>query len=204
LSQRHPRSRNRGRQGTPAEVVLRLLALQHIFNWSFVSSTGACGRRHGAGSKDAGAPSAALGPEVVDRLHRRLAAIARERKVATGRKLRVDTTVVETNIHYPADSSLLGDGVRVLTRVMKKVNEVAEGAGTPLRDRSRSVKLRVVEIARVSRSKSQQGQERMKKLYGKLLEASGRVAVKPAGLSKRSPMGSRNLRMRGSKPPWKG
>src|SRR5580698_3082805 len=39
----------------------------------------------------------------------------------------------------------------------------------------RSVKLRVVEIARVSRSKSQQGQERMKKLYGKLLEASGRV-----------------------------
>lgn len=66
--------------------------------------------------------------------------------------------MVETNIHYPADSSLLGDGVRVLTRVMKKVNEVAEGAGTPLRDRSRSVKLRVVEIARVSRSKSQQGQ----------------------------------------------
>ena len=34
-SQRHPRSRTRGRPGIPAEVVLRLLALQHIFNWSF-------------------------------------------------------------------------------------------------------------------------------------------------------------------------
>jgi len=35
LCQRHPHSRNRGRPGTPAEVVLRLLALKHIFNWSF-------------------------------------------------------------------------------------------------------------------------------------------------------------------------
>ena len=42
--------------------------------------------------------------------------IALEKKVAAGRKLRVDTTVVETDIHYPTDSSLLGDGVRVLTR----------------------------------------------------------------------------------------
>jgi IS5 family transposase len=108
-------------------------------------------------------------------MHRRLVAIAREHKITPGRKLRVDTTVVETNIHHPTDSSLLGDGVRVLTRVMKKVSEVADGAGTQLRDRSRSVKLRVVEIARVSRSKNPQSQERMKKLYGKLLDASGRV-----------------------------
>ena len=35
--------------------------------------------------------------------------------------LRVDTTVVETNIHHPTDSSLLGDGVRVLIRTMKKI-----------------------------------------------------------------------------------
>ena len=59
---------------------------------------------------------------------------------------------------------------------MKKVNELGGGAGTQLRDHSRSIKLRVVEIARVSRSKSQQGQERMKQLYTKLLDASGRVA----------------------------
>jgi transposase, IS5 family len=187
LSQRHPRSRNRGRQGTPAEVVLRLLALKHIFNWSFEDVEREVKgsllyrqlARVGAGTvpdrKTLGRQALALGPEVVAQMQRRLVAIARERKIAPGRKLRIDTTVVETNIHYPTDSSLLGDGVRVLTRVMKKVDEVAEGAGTQLRDRSRSVKLRVVEIARVSRSKSQQGQERMKKLYGKLLEASGRV-----------------------------
>jgi IS5 family transposase len=51
--------------------------------------------------------------------------------------MRVDTTVVETNIHYPTDSSLLGDGVRVLTRTMKKITGIAGAAGTQLRDRSR-------------------------------------------------------------------
>ena len=43
--------------------------------------------------------------------------------VIQGRKMRVDTTVVETNIHYPTDSSLLGDGARVLSRTMKKVKQ---------------------------------------------------------------------------------
>ena len=39
--------------------------------------------------------------------------------------MRVDTTVVETNIHYPTDSTLLGDGVRVLTRTMKQIEREA-------------------------------------------------------------------------------
>ena len=41
----------------------------------------------------------------------------------TGRKLRIDTTVVETNVHYPTDSSLLDDGLRVLTRTMRRIQE---------------------------------------------------------------------------------
>jgi hypothetical protein len=111
----------------------------------------------------------------VEQLHRRLVAIAQEKKIVEGRKLRVDTTVVETNIHYPTDSSLLGDGVRVLTRLMKRPTEVAGEVGTKLRDRTRRVKLRVVEIARASRGKGQQGQERMKGLDQKLLTST--VAV---------------------------
>jgi hypothetical protein len=35
LAQRHPQSRKRGRPGTPAEVVLRLLVLKHMRNWSY-------------------------------------------------------------------------------------------------------------------------------------------------------------------------
>jgi len=55
---------------------------------------------------------------VIEKLHRRVVEIAQANKIATGGKMRVDTTVVETDIHYPTDSSLLGDGVRVLTRIM--------------------------------------------------------------------------------------
>ena len=57
----------------------------------------------------------AVGPVVVKQIHERIVKIARDHRVAQGRRMRVDTTVVETNIHYPTDSSLLGDGVRVLT-----------------------------------------------------------------------------------------
>ena len=66
----------------------------------------------------------ALGPGVVEQIHRRVVAIAQEHKIVQGRRMRVDTTVVETNIHYPTDGSLLGDGVRVLTRTMKKIEQL--------------------------------------------------------------------------------
>jgi IS5 family transposase len=83
--------------------------------------------------------------------------------------------VVETNIHHPTDSTLLGDGVRVLTRVMKKITAIAGATGTRLRDRSRSVKLRVLEIARVARAKGPINQEKLKQRYHQLLETTSRV-----------------------------
>jgi len=95
--------------------------------------------------------------------------------VVQGRKLRVDTTVVETNIHYPTDSSLLGDGDRVLTRLMKKVTAIAGTVGTKLRNRMRSVQRRVAEIARASRTKGEKGQQKIEPLYRKLLGITGRV-----------------------------
>jgi IS5 family transposase len=66
----------------------------------------------------------ALGPEIFQKVQDRIVGIARERKVVEGRRMRVDTTVTETNIHYPTDSSLLGDGMRVLTRTMKRIVEI--------------------------------------------------------------------------------
>jgi IS5 family transposase len=187
LRKRRPQSRTRGRVGFPAEVVLRLLLLKHIRNWSFAIlerevRTNLLYREftrvRGGKVPDAktlGRLALAVGPEVVAALHRRVVAITQAQKVITGRKLRVDTTVVETNIHYPTDSSLLGDGVRVLTRLMKKVTAITGPVGATLRDRSRSVKLRVLAIGRASRDKSEKGKARMKTLYEKLLATTGRV-----------------------------
>jgi IS5 family transposase len=187
LSQRCKKSKTRGRPSTPAEVVLRMLLLKHMRGWSYedVSRevranlvyrefTGVGGGKV-PDDKTMGRLARQLGPEAVERLHRRTVAIALEKKVVTGRKMRVDTTVVETNIHYPTDSTLMGDGVRVLTRVMKKAAAAAGEAGTKLRDRSRTVKRRILEIAYASRDKSEKGQQKMKAAYSKLLEATSRV-----------------------------
>jgi IS5 family transposase len=67
----------------------------------------------------------AITGDVIADMHRRLVELAQEKGVVEGRKLRVDTTVVETNIHDPTDSSLLGDGSRVLTRTMKNIEQQA-------------------------------------------------------------------------------
>ena len=187
LGRRHPKSRSRGRRGAPAEMVLRLLILKHVRNWSYevlerevrANLVYRDFTRVGGGktpdAKTMGRWGLAVGPEAIKRVHEQLVTIAQAEGVAAGRRMRVDTTVVETNIHYPTDSSLLGDGVRVLTRVMKKITAIAGEAGARLRDRSRSVKLRVLEIARAARAKGPQSQERLKQGYGRLLNSTSRV-----------------------------
>ena len=187
LAKRHPQSRTRGRPGTPAEVVLRLLVLKHMRNWSYgvlerevranlvYRDFTRVGSTKMPDAKTMGRWGVAVGPVVVKQIHERIVQIARDHRVAQGRRMRVDTTVVETNIHYPTDSSLLGDGVRVLTRTMAKITALVGAAGAKLRDRSRSVKLRVLEIARAARGKGPPNQAKLKQAYGKLLAATGRV-----------------------------
>jgi IS5 family transposase len=187
LMKRCKKSKTRGRPATPAEVVLRMMLLKHVRDWSYEVLTREVRAnlvyreftRIGGGrvpdDKTMGRLGRQLGPEAVKALHDRMVQIARENKATTGKKLRVDTTVVETNIHYPTDSTLLGDGVRVLTRVMKKISEVAGAAGTQFRDRTRAVKLRVLAVARASRNKTESGQQKLKQSYLKLLDATSRV-----------------------------
>ena len=186
-ARRSPKSRTRGRRGTPAEVVLRLLLLKHLRNWSYevlerevrANLVYRDFTRVGAGkapdAKTMGRWGLALGPEGVEKIHARVVEIAKEKQVVKGRKMRLDTTVVETNIHYPTDSHLLGDGVRVLIRAMKRIGEIAGQQGAKLRDRSRSVKLRILEIGRVARTRGGPNRERLQQGYDKLLSAVGRV-----------------------------
>jgi IS5 family transposase len=187
LAKRHPKSRSRGRRGTPAEVVLRLLVLKHVRNWSYdVLEREVRGNlvyrdftRVGGGkvpdAKTMGRWGVALGADAIKRVHDRIVQIAREKGVVSGRRMRVDTTVVETNIHHPTDSTLLGDGVRVLIRTMKKITEIAGAVGTQLRDRSRGVKLRLLEIARIARAKGPLNYEKLKQRYRQLLNSTSRV-----------------------------
>jgi len=196
LVQRHPQSRRRGRLGFPAEVVLRLLVLKHIRNWSYAElerevranlvyrDFTRVGAAKMPDAKTMGRWGVAMGPTVIHQIHDRIVQIARAHDLVQGRGMRVDTTVVENNIHYPTDSSLLGDGVRVLTRTMRKIAKLTGQAGAKLRDRSRGVGLRLREIARAARGKAPPSQAKMKLAYDGLLNATGRVVGQAKRFSK--------------------
>jgi len=187
LARRWPKSRTRGRPATPADVVLRLLILKHMRNWSYqvlerevranlvYRQFTRVGAQKVPDAKTLGRLALALGPEIIEQIHRRVVAIACQKQIVRGRRMRLDTTVVETDIHYPTDSSLLGDGVRVLTRTMQRITQIAGRAGTRLRDRTRAVGYQVRQIARSSRSRVAQGQERLRTSYRKLLHHTARV-----------------------------
>jgi transposase, IS5 family len=151
LEHRWPQSRKRGRPGTPADVVIRMLILKHLHDWSFDEleqevRANLVYRAFARIGVDA-VPDAktilkiaqALGPDVITDLHQRIVAVAQRAGVTHGRRFRIDTTVVETNVHYPTDSTLLQDGVRVLTRAMQRAHRAVPSHGGRVRNRLRTV-----------------------------------------------------------------
>lgn len=189
---RWEQSRTRGRKQTPAEVVLRMLVLKHAHNWSFeetehqVRANIVCrefarvGLSRVPDAKVIAKIAKLMKPEVVEEIHQRIVALAKQAGAVKGQRMRVDTTVVETNIHYPTDSSLLGDGARVLTRLMKKVEAAVGGLVTGVRDRMRTVRKKVVAIAIRTRCKGPAGEKQRKEHYRKLLKLT-RQTINQAG-----------------------
>lgn len=189
LEARWALSRRRGRPGTPAETVLRMLILKHLYRWSYDTlehevRANLVYRAFARVGTDA-VPDAktilkiagVLGPEVIAQVHAQLVRIAVAQKVTRGRRLRVDTTVVETNVHYPTDSTLLGDTTRVLTRTLQRVGVVLGGAAARVRNRLRSVQRRVFAIARASRREADRPQRAEQ--YRRLM-ATTRAVVRDA------------------------
>lgn len=185
--ERHEHSATRGRSQTPAEMVLRLLLLKHVRNWSFdvlerevklnlaYRDFAHIGLGKAPDAKTLARIAQALDGEVIAKLHERLVQMAQANGVVRGRKMRVDTTVVETHIHYPTDSSMLGDGARVLTRTMKKIEQQTGGKLRKIRDRTRSVNKRVIAIATGSRHKGPEGELKRQKQYRELLRLSRQI-----------------------------
>lgn len=164
LEARWPQSRRRGRPGTPADVVIRMLILKHLFDWSYddLEQEVRANLVYRAFTRiDAGeVPDAktiltiagALGPDVIAQLHRQVVEVAKRAGVTRGRRFRIDTTVVETNVHYPTDSTLLQDGVRVLTRTMQRASTALGDEPGRIRNRLRSVTRAVLTLGYQARS----------------------------------------------------
>jgi hypothetical protein len=150
FARRRPRSLGTGRSSRPVEVVLRLLVVKHLSQWSYAQTEHFVGDRLVLRQLCrlglASAPddttllrwANCLQPPTRRRLLDRVTELARALKVTRGRRLRLDSTVVETDVHHPSDSTLLADGVRVLSRLLRRARPLP----APGRARRRRLGLR--------------------------------------------------------------
>jgi len=180
LRRASPNAAKQGRKRIALNQLLRTGVLKHIKNWSWRNLFKEMQRNldyraftqvFEQKTRSANSLSrnlATLNGETVRQLNEHLCKRALEWSVVQGKSYRQDTTVCETNIHHPTDSSLLQDGVRVLQRVVNRAEELVPALGK-LRDRSKSVRNRVLEVARAARSKGPTARERREQSYRKLL-----------------------------------
>ena len=116
------------------------------------------------------------GEKVVKNIHDTIVRRAAEAKVIRGRKMRLDTTVTESNIHHPTDTGLLSDGVRVVTRTVKKIKEVVR-LKVCFRDRTREVKKQLIVLVKFLKGKSDGVKKRMRKTKEKILSIAEAVSA---------------------------
>src|SRR3954449_6892645 len=193
MARRSPRSRSRGRPSTPVEGVPRMLVVMRLYGWSYAQAeyfvNDSLVLRQFCRVYLEKVPddtvlirwANTIGPEALHALNDRVVQLARSLKVTRGRKLRVDTTAVETDIHFPTDSGLIGDGVRVVSRLLRRakgvLGEAASGLGRAFRSRVRTVRKLAQQLHRIARRKGEQGREALKAAYNKLIETAERTGA---------------------------
>jgi transposase, IS5 family len=191
LARRHPRTRETGRPSTPVEVLLRMLIVRRLYGWSYAEAEHFVGDslvlRQFCRLGLERAPddttllrwAALIRPETLDALLDHVVALAQRLKVTRGRKLRVDSTVVETAIHHPTDSSLLADGVRMLGRLVRRAKPIVGAALAGVRDafrtRTRSARRQLQRIHRLARRKGEPAEREQRAAYARLCEVARRV-----------------------------
>lgn len=108
----------------------------------------------------------ALSEKTWQAVNQDLIGYANDRKIEKGRQVRIDCTVVESNIHPPSDSSLLWDSVRVLTRLLHRAKDDYGLRQLHFQDHRRRAKKRMVAIQYAKNNKAR------KPMYKDLLKVS--------------------------------
>ena len=173
-----------GRNGIAPSQVLRSLALMRIKNWDYRElrdriNDGYTLRgftqfdclpvpKHDAFNRAFNR----LTPATLQSINQAVVQAAVALGVEDGKKLRVDTTVVETNIHYPTDATLLWDSVRTITRLVEDLHDKLLNGVQGFTNRTRSARRRMQQIQRMTAPQRQQQQETK---YRELLRITGQV-----------------------------
>src|SRR6516164_314385 len=153
----------KGRRGLTAPQVLRSLVLMRVKNWDYRElreriADGVTLRQftdfycHPVPKHDAfNRGFNRLTPQTLKAINEMVVQAAVALGLEDGAKLRVDTTVVETDIHHPTDNTLLWDAVRVVTRLIGRLAKALKMRRIKgFRDRTRSARRRMYEIQRMT------------------------------------------------------
>ena len=124
------------------------------------------------------------GPELIDELNKLLLEKARDQKLIRGRKLRIDTTVIETDIHHPTDARLMQDSIKVITRTVKKIKESGAAIRTRFQDRNVSVKKKALNISKVARRRTGEAIEEIDKITTKIIATAETVVEEATSVLK--------------------
>ena len=163
---------NAGRHGITPSQALRSLVLMRVKNWDYRElreriNDGFTLRgftqfdSHSVPLHDAfNRAFNRLTPATLALLKRAVVQAAVELGLEDGKQLRVDTTVVETNIHYPTDATLLWDTVRVVTRLVEELHQKLPRRVQGFTNRRRSARRRMQAIQRMTPQQRQQQQTR--------------------------------------------
>jgi IS5 family transposase len=110
------------------------------------------------------------GEDTIRDLNEALVLKLKEKKVIRGRKLRIDTTVIEANIHYPTDTGLLADGAKVITRTVVKIRKLVTGVGKGFVNHTRKVKKTYLAINKVLKNRVKRNNPALVKAKEELVE----------------------------------
>ena len=178
-----------GRPATPAEVTLRIAVARRLMNWSLREAESEIGgsarwrwwcRLYSQPMPDHSTlqeREALIRPSTLRRLNAQLVGLAQARGVTSGTQLRSDSTVIETNVHYPTDSRLLDDSVRVLGRTLARARRLLRPSATEadlFRNRHRQAHRLAREIAHRLRGKNgaKKPAKQAERLYRQLVQVS--------------------------------
>ena len=180
----------KGRRGLTAPQVLRSLVLMRVKNWDYRElreriADGVTLRqftdfycdpvpKHDAFNRGFNR----LTPQTLKAVNEMVVQAAVGLGLEDGARLRVDTTVVETDIHHPTDNTLLWDVVRVVTRLigdLAKALELRRIEG--FRDRRRSARRRMYEIQRMTTRQRQGARSRQTATYRELIGIAEEVVA---------------------------
>jgi IS5 family transposase len=163
----HYKPTKKGRPPVAVEVTLRTTVLRRRQKWSYRQAEQELrdgpAYRHWVRLYDQPVPDhttlndleRVIRPETLHRINDRVLVLAQTYHLTQGYKLRVDSSVTETNIRYPLDNGLLLDGVRMLSRLLLRAEPLLSAelqASGVCRNHVRSARRRARQIGQLSRS----------------------------------------------------